>query len=199
MYGSNNSNMPSMYDESNTRMHRSNATTTNDYHPTTLTSIRDQSNELNSCQTKLSTRLVRRYQSNSHLSNVQQSNIKKSKSLIDMHMEFNENAPRQTEIYSTIDTPIPGCHSILQMLEHVFESTDETTEQIHEQPESLEPLLPTKRSLSNEHRYESKLIEEEAEEDDQQDETMIPRRFRRTHSNQGGRRRRRPSRRATCK
>lgn len=197
MYGSNNSNMPSMYDESNTRMHRSNATTTNDYHPTTLTSIRDQSNELNSCPTKLSTRLIRRYQSNSHLSNVQQSNIKKSKSLIDMHMEFNENAPRQTEIYSTIDTPIPGCHSILQMLEHVFESTDETTEQIHEQPESLEPLLPTKRSLSNEHRYESKLIEEEAEEDDQQDETMIPRRFRRTHSNQGGRRRRRPSRRAT--
>jgi len=53
---------------------------------------------------------------------------------------------------------------------------------ITEQPESLEPLLPNKRSYSN----------------DQQDESIIPTRFRRTHSNQG-RRRRRTSRRATCK
>lgn len=200
--------MPSIYDESSARIHRSNATTTNDYHPTTLTSIRDKSNELNSCEPTVSNSKfeqktsIRRCQSNVHIHETPQSNMKKSKSLIDMHMQFKEtNSRHQTELYATIDTPIPGCHSILRMLEHVFEDNDESTEQNHNQPDSLEPLLPTKRSFSNEHRYESKLIEEaeEEEENDQQDEPMIPRLFRRTHSNQGGRRRRRPSRRATCK
>jgi hypothetical protein len=66
---------------------------------------------------------------------------------------------------------------------------------INEQPESLEPLLPNKRSYSTDQRYPSKLIEEQ---DDNQDESNIPTRFRRTHSNQG-RKRRRSSRRATCK
>ena len=61
---------------------------------------------------------------------------------------------------------------------------------INEQPESLEPLLPNKRSYSNDHRYSTQSTE-------QQDESTIPTRFRRTHSNQG-RRRRRTSRRATC-
>jgi hypothetical protein len=93
----------------------------------------------------------------------------------------------QTEISPTVDIPIDDWRPILQILENVFADEDEITEQ----PESLEPLLPNKRSYSNDQKYPSKLIE-------QQDESTIPTRFRRTHSNQG-RRRRRTSRRATCK
>lgn len=101
----------------------------------------------------------------------------------------------QPELNSHVDVPIPGCRSILQMLEHVFADDDETSAMITEQPESLEPLLPSKRSYSNDQGYATKLVEEQS---DQQDESSIPTRFRRTHSNQG-RRRRRISRRATCK
>lgn len=64
-----------------------------------------------------------------------------------------------------------------------------------EQAEPLEPLLPSKRSSSNDHRHTSKLNEQQ---NGTQDESNIPARFRRTHSSQG-RRRRRTSRRATCK
>ncbi len=36
LYGSNNSNLPSIYDDSYSRLHRSNVTTKNDYHPSIL-------------------------------------------------------------------------------------------------------------------------------------------------------------------
>jgi hypothetical protein len=94
-----------------------------------------------------------------------------------------------------VDVPIDDWRPILQILENGFADDDETSDMITEQPESLEPLLPTKRSYSNDHRYSSKLTEQQ---NDQQDESTIPTRFRRTHSNQG-RRRRRTTRRATCK
>ena len=113
-----------------------------------------------------------------------------------IEIRSNINAEKsQAEICSPIDMPIPGCRSILQMLEHVFADDDETSDMITEQPESLQPLLPNQRSYSNDQRYATKLSEEPVE---QQDESTVSARFRRTHSNQG-RRRRRISRRATCK
>jgi hypothetical protein len=122
---------------------------------------------------------------------------KKSKSMIEIRSNINPTIAEnnQAKISSPADMPIPGCRSILQMLEHVFADDEETSDMITEQPESLEPLLPNKRSFSNDQRYSTKLIEQQS---DQQDESTIPTRFRRTHSNQG-RRRHRTSRRATCK
>ncbi len=233
LYGSNNSNLPSIYDDSYARIRRSNVTTTNDYHLSTLVApiqkSTDQINEISkysltdvilqgpslqdTCvsdsklsekpeQKELIKNSIRRIQSdftiplntNNFLPStfietpsMTDTNLtKRSKSMIEIRSNINPTITEnhQTEISSPMNMPIPGCRSILQMLEHVFADDDETTDMITEQPESLEPLLPNKR-------YSTKSIE-------QQDETTIPTRFRRTHSNQG-RRRRRTSRRATCK
>ncbi len=233
MYGSNNSNLPSIYDDSYARIRRSNATTTNDYHPSSLVAPNqkstDQINEISkysltdvilqgpslqdTCvsdsklsekpeQKQLNKNSIRRIQSDfniplntnnypsstlTQIPSIPNNNLtKKSKSMIEIRSNINPRIVEnnQAEISSPMDMPIPGCHSILQMLEHVFADDEETADMVTEQPESLEPLLPNKR-------YSMKSVE-------QQDETMIPTRFRRTNSNQG-RRRRRTSRRATCK
>lgn len=242
LYGSNNSNLPSIYDDTYARIRRSNATTTNDYHPSTLVPSRQKSNDeldeitkysltdvilegpslQDTCvsDSKLSekheqkqhnNKPIRRIQSELNISsntndfppsiitetsstNENQS-MKKSKSMTEFRSnvyieEKSTTEKTPAEISSPVNTPIPGCQSILQILEHVFADDDETSARTTEQPESLEPLL-NKRSYSSDQRYTTKLVE-------QQDESVIPTRFQRTHSNQG-RRRRRISRRATCK
>ncbi len=243
LYGSNNSNLPSIYDDSYAPIHRSNATTTNAYHPSTLVpspqKSTDQIDEItkysltdivlqgpslqDTCvsdsklsekheQKQLINNSIRRIQSDVNVKlNITQTSsinenrlIKKSKSMIEIRFNNNEetktivetNEPKTyVEVSSTVDVPIDDWRPILQILENVFADDDETSDMITAQPESLEPLLPNKKSYSNDHRYPSKLMEQQ---NDQQDESTIPTRFRRTHSNQGRRRRRTP-RRATCK
>lgn len=244
LYGSNNSNLPSIYDDTYARIRRSNATTTDDYHPSSLVPPRhkskDQINEMtkysltdvilegpslqDTCvsdsklsdkheQKQYQKKSIRRIQSDFNvLSNTsdyprstltetssinENQSIRKSKSMIEFRSNIDGEEKItaadkiQAEISSPMNIPIPGCQSILQILEHVFaDDDDETSARTTEQPESLEPLL-NKRSYSNDQRYGTKLIE-------QQDESSVPTRFRRTHSNQGRRRRRIP-RRATCK
>ncbi|CAF2415568.1 unnamed protein product [Rotaria sp. Silwood2] len=273
LYGSNNSNLPSMYDESCTHIRRSNVTTTNDCHTSTLSppavltqKSNDQINEIPKysltnvilqgpslqdtcvsdsklCQKHEQKPIRKIYQEKNSIRRVQsdfyvilnnndliQSNIaqsssinnnnrlnKKSKSMennlnqirtnnnqenssvIEKHEQILEtksvrfSIEPQAEACSTVDIPIDDWRPILQILENVFADDDETSDMITEQPESLEPLLPNKKSYSNDHRYSTKLNEQQ---NDNQDESNIPTRFRRTHSSQG-RRRRRTSRRAT--
>ncbi|CAF3476500.1 unnamed protein product [Rotaria sordida] len=268
LYGSNNSNLPSMYDESCTHIPQSTVTTTHDCHISTLVCsppvlIQKSNNQINEipkysltdvilqgpslqdtcvsdsklCQ-KHEQKPIKVYQEKNSIRRVQsdfniilnnndliQSNIielssindnnrlnKKSKSMesnlnkirtihnqensstIEKNEQILENkSETHTEVCSTVDVPIDDWRPILQILENVFADDDETSDMITEQPESLEPLLPNKRSYSNDHRYSSKLNEQQ---NDNQDESNIPTRFRRTHSSQG-RRRRRTSRRAT--
>lgn len=242
LYGSNNSNLPSIYDDTYARIRRSNATTTDDYHPSSLVPPRqkskDQINEMakysltdvilegpslqDTCvsdsklsekheQKRHNKKSIRRIQSDFYVlsnthdfprstitetsSTIENQSMRKSKSMIEFRSNLDAEEKTSTdknqgEISSPMNIPIPGCQSILQILEHVFAEDDETSARTTEQPESLEPLL-NKRSYSNDQRYAPKLVE-------QQDESAIPTRFRRTHSNQG-RRRRRITRRATCK
>ncbi|CAF1038558.1 unnamed protein product [Rotaria sp. Silwood1] len=269
LYGSNNSNLPSMYDESCTHVRRSNVTTTNDCHTSTLVSSpvaltqksNDQINEIPKysltnvilqgpslqdtcvsdsklCKNHELKPIIKVYRAKNAIRRVQsdfsiilnhndliQSNITELSSINDSNrlnkksksMENNLNKIRtinnqenssvkeksepilenksepQAEACSAVDVPIDDWRPILQILENVFADDDETSDMITEQPESLEPLLPKKKSYSNDHRYSSKLNEQQ---NDNQDESNVPTRFHRTHSSQG-RRRRRTSRRAT--
>ncbi|CAF3593816.1 unnamed protein product [Adineta steineri] len=263
LYGSNNSNLPSIYDESYARIRRSNATTTNDCHSSALVvpskqKSNDQIDELTKysltdvilprsslqdtcvsdsklCEKHEQKQIIKNYQQKNSIRRVQsdfnmflihnditQSNLmesssmndnrlnKKSKSMVDnlnkirstnneenisiaeKNEEIIDNkSEKHAEPCTTVDVPIDDWRPILQILENVFADDDDISSMIPEQPESLEPLLPNKKTYDN--RYSSKLIEQQ---NDNQDESTIPTRFRRTHSNQGGRRRR-TSRRAT--
>ncbi|CAF3869299.1 unnamed protein product [Rotaria magnacalcarata] len=270
LYGSNNSNLPSIYDDSCTHLRRSNIRTINDCHASTLVvsqspapkqKTNDQINEITKyslpdvilkgpslqdtcvsdsklCQKHEQKPLIksrthknsmRRVQSDLNVvlnnNDLIQTNItelstindstrfnQKSKSMENnlnktqsdnseentSSTEKNEPIPEiklenRAEVYSAADIPIDDWRPILQILENVFADEDETSDIITEQPEALEPLLPNKRSYSNNRRNSSKLVEQQNEN---QDESNVPTRFRRTHSTQG-RRRRRTSRRAT--
>ncbi|CAF0823891.1 unnamed protein product [Adineta ricciae] len=265
LYGSNNSNLPSIYDESYARIRRSNATTTNDcHHSSMLTTTKQKSNDQIDEITKYSLtdvilqssniqdtcvsdsrlcekheqqqtkrthpnqKFMRRVQSESNMSanqndmeqsdhTLQSSSMtdqrlnKKSKSLAEnlyRHHSVNQQEnisgePKMKEEIvehksevrpcSTDDLPIDDWRPILQILENVFADEDEPSELPACQPDSLEPLLPNKRTRSHEQRQSSKSNEQSSEN---QDDGTIPSRFRRTHSNQGGRRRR-TSRRTT--
>ncbi len=123
LYGSNNSNLPSIYDDTYSRTRRSNATTTNDYHPSTLgvstqkstdqineitkysltDVILQESNVLDSkiCEKSEEKQIIkssiRRIQSDYDLIQLFSINenhlIKKSKSMIDIQLNLNQETP----------------------------------------------------------------------------------------------------------
>ena len=120
LYGSNNSNIPSIYDDNYSRIHRSNVTTTNDYQPSTLIISKDKSHEqIQPSQEKNSINdskfneeksipkpSVRRIQSNYDIiqsSTINQNNlIKKSKSLTEIYL----NNQQEKQINIEKDTSV---------------------------------------------------------------------------------------------
>lgn len=162
LYGSNNSNLPSIYDESYARIRRSNATTTNDYHSSTLATTKQKSNDQIDEMTKYSLTDVILQSSNLQDTCVSDSRLcekHEQKQIKRTHSNQKSMRRVQSELNVSVN------QNDLQRSDHTLQSSSMTDQRLNKKSKSLAENLHRNQStnqqenISSEPKIEEEIVE----------------------------------------